>query len=82
MTNLPHAVAKCAEIHPIIAPGLTYTAGLIWSSIALVIGAVSGWYVKGRGMAGVKLDLDNVKADIVNLRAKIDAPKVTDVPVA
>lgn len=80
MTNLPHAVAKCAEIHPIIAPGLTYTAGLIWSGIALVIGAVSGWYLKGRGMAGVKIDLDNVKTDIANIKGKLET-KVSDAPV-
>lgn len=73
MANLPHAVARCAEVHPIIAPGLSYTAGLIMSGVALVIGVVSGWYVKGRGMAGVKIDLDNVKNDITNLKAKLDA---------
>lgn len=73
MANLPHIAAKCAEVHPIIAPGLTYTAGLIWSGIALVIGAVSGWYVKGRGMSGVKIDLDNVKQDLSDLKAKVDA---------
>lgn len=81
MANLPHTIAKCAEIHPIIAPGLTYTAGLIWSGIALVIGAVSGWYMKGRGMAGVKIDLDNVKTDIANIKGKLEA-KVPDAPVA
>lgn len=72
MANLPHIAAKCAEIHPIIAPGLTYTAGLIWSGVSLVVGAVSGWYVKGRGMTGVKLDLLNAKMDIANLKDKLD----------
>lgn len=73
MANLPHIAAKCAEIHPIIAPGLTYTAGLIWATIALTIGVVSGWYVKARGMVGVKVDLDNVKTDFSDLKAKVDA---------
>lgn len=76
MANLPHAVAKCAEIHPIIAPGFTYMTGLIMTSIALVVGAVSGWYFKGRGMAGVKIDLNNIKTDVSNLKAKIDGPAV------
>lgn len=73
MANLPHAVAKCAEIHPIIAPGLTYTAGLIWSGVSLGVGFITGWYVKGRGMVGVKIDLLNAKMDIANLKAKLDA---------
>lgn len=73
MANLPHAAAKCAELAPVIAPGLSYTAGLIWAGITLVIGVVTGWYVKGRGMAGVKIDLDNVKQDLSDLKAKVDA---------
>lgn len=73
MANLPHAVAKCAEIHPIIAPGLTYTAGLIWSGVSLAIGSIAGWYAKGRGMTGIKIDLLNAKMDIANLKGKLDA---------
>lgn len=73
MANLPHVAAKCAEVHPIIAPGLSYTAGLIWSGVSLVIGVLIGWYVKGRGMTGVKIDLLNAKMDVANLKGKLDA---------
>lgn len=82
MANLPHAAAKCAELAPIIAPGLSYTAGLIWAGITLVIGAVSGWYVKGRGMAGVKIDLDNVKSDLDKIKERINNEAKASAPPA
>lgn len=73
MANLPTLAQRCAELHPYVAPGITYTTGLIWSGVSLVIGAVSGWYVKGRGMTGVKIDLINAKLDVANLKDKLDA---------
>lgn len=73
MANLPTIAQKCAELHPYVAPGIAYTTGFIWAGIALTVGAISGWYTKGRGMAGVKIDLDNVKMDVIALKAKLDA---------
>lgn len=73
MANLPTIAQKCAELHPYVAPGLTYTTGFICSGISLAVGTLLGWYVKGRGMTGVKIDLINAKMDIANLKGKLDA---------
>lgn len=73
MANLPTLAQRCAELHPYVAPGITYTTGFIWSGITLLIGIISGWYVKGRGMTGVKIDLINAKMDVLNLKEKLNA---------
>lgn len=73
MANLPTLAQKCAELHPYVAPGLAYTTALIWSGVSFVTGSIISWYIKGRGMSGVKIDLDNVKMDLANLKGKIDA---------
>lgn len=73
MANLPSLAQRCAELHPIVAPGITYTTGFIMSGVSLVVGFITGWYVKGRGMTGVKLDLLNAKMDVINLKDKLDA---------
>lgn len=39
---------------------------------AVIVGGLS-WYVRGRGMAGVQIDLDNIKMDIANLKGKVGA---------
>lgn len=72
MANLPTLAQKCAELHPYVAPGLAYTTAFIWSGVSFAIGSLVGWYVKGRGMTGVKIDLINAKMDIANLKGKLD----------
>lgn len=72
MANLPTLAQKCAELHPYVSPGITWTTGLIWSGVSILIGLIIGWYVKGRGMTGVKIDLINAKMDIANLKGKLD----------
>lgn len=73
MANLPTLAQKCAELNPYVAPGITYMTGFIWSGVTLVIGFITGWYTKGRGMTGVQIDLNNVKTDLANLKGKVDA---------
>ena len=45
---------------------------LIIGSIVAVSFFGLGWYIKGRGMAGVQIDINNIKTDVLNLKNKID----------
>lgn len=73
MTTASH-IAHCA---PFIPTGISYMTAIISSLISFVAGFGLGWYVKGRGMTGVKIDLNNVKTDVENLKAKFNAPTPT-----
>jgi hypothetical protein len=66
----------CAD-HPVIhnVPlfhGVSTLTELIVGSIAVVIAFTLGWYIRGRGMTGVQIDLNNIKTDVLNLKNKID----------
>ncbi len=54
-----------------IMTGVSYMTAIISSLITAGIGFGLGWYVKGRGMTGVKNDLNNVKNDVEALKAKV-----------
>jgi hypothetical protein len=64
-----------------IAPYVAPTIMLGYSMLTLVISNLStaivagglAWYIRGRGLAGVKIDLDNIKMDIANLKGKLSA---------
>lgn len=77
MTAASH-IAHCA---PLIPTGVSYMTALISSLISLAVGFGAGWYVKGRGMTGVKMDVANIKTDVENLKSKVmpvaQAPAVT-----
>lgn len=57
--------------HPIFS-GVSAMTQLIAGSIAVAIAFALGWYIKGRGMAGVQIDINNIKTDVLNLKNKID----------
>jgi hypothetical protein len=47
---------------------------LIWSIVTLVLMAESfgiGYYVRGRGIAGVKIDIDNTKNELSKAKALV-----------
>lgn len=76
MADLPsihHVVAHAAIVKPIIFHGVSYMTAIISSLVSAGIGFGLGWYIKGRGMTGVKIDLNNIKTDVENLKAKISA---------
>lgn len=73
MTTVSH-IAHCA---PLIPTGISYMTAIISSLISLAAGFGLGWYIKGRGMAGVKIDLNNVKTDVENLKSKFNVPTPT-----
>lgn len=69
----------CADhpvIHNVLVPshpfGVSTLTELIIGSIAVAIAFALGWYIKGRGMAGVQIDVANIKTDVLNLKNKID----------
>lgn len=51
--------------------GVPMITTMISSAVSALVGAGLGWYIKGRGMAGVQIDLANVKADVENLKSKV-----------
>lgn len=59
---------------PIIQSGVNYMSFLIDAIVAVVsagIGAGLAWYMRGRGMTGVQIDIDNAKKEIDALKTKI-----------
>ncbi len=60
----------------------TYIGMIVGASL---LSAGLGYYIANRGTAGVKIDLDNLKADFERLKAMVAAPVViapTPVPPA
>lgn len=65
----------CAQhfpVHTVPHFGVSTLTELIIGGVAVVIAFTLGWYIRGRGYAGVQIDLNNIKTDIVNLKNKID----------
>jgi len=56
---------------------------IIASAVSLLVGGGLGWYIKGRGMTGVQIDLNNVKTDVENIKNKVfpSTPAVQTAPV-
>ena len=54
-----------------VQTGVSHMVSVISSVVAAGIGFGLGWYIKGRGMAGVQIDLNNVKNDVANLKARV-----------
>lgn len=63
-----HQVASCL---PSLSTGIPSMVSIISSVVTAGIGFGLGWYIKGRGMTGVQIDLNNIKNDVENLKAKI-----------
>lgn len=78
MSTLPHI----AQHAPLIPTGVSYMTAFISSLVSIAAGFGLGWYVKGRGMAGVKIDLANVKTDVENLKAKVTSVAQAPAPAA
>jgi len=63
---------------PIIETGVSYMSAILSSFNSALVGAGIGgglaWYIRGRGIPGVKIDLDNAKKTITDLEAKLAHP--------
>ena len=76
MTTASH-VAQCA---PHIAQGVSMLTLAISNLTTAVVAAGLAWYIRGRGMTGVKIDIANAQNEIEKLKSQI-AP-ATPAPVA
>ena len=61
----------CIQAIPHILPGVSYMTAVISSLVSTAVGFGLGWYIKGRGMTGVQIDLNNVKSEVQTLKDKI-----------
>lgn len=69
-----HQVASCL---PSLSIGIPSMISIISSVVSAGVGFGLGWYIRGRGYAGVQIDLTNIKNDVENLKTKIlPAPAV------
>lgn len=69
-----HAAPTMAAVSPVIKQGFSMLTLFLSSMTSMGIGFGLGWYIKGRGMTGVQIDLNNIKADVENLKAKFSTP--------
>lgn len=58
-------IAQCAP--QLIHIGVPYMYAAIYSLVSLLAGFGLGWYVKGRGWFGVKVDATNAVTEIKSL---------------
>lgn len=76
---VPHVKHVVHATAPVIFQGYTLLTLLISNAVSAAVAGGAAWYVRGRGMAGVQIDLNNVKTDIENLKAKLSPAVVTPV---
>lgn len=76
MSQLPHHIQHIKPMAHAVVTGVPMLYTAISSLASMGIGFGLGWYIKGRGMTGVKIDIGNIKTDIENLKAKLSAPSV------
>lgn len=72
MTTKAQLTQYCADHFPVHLSGVTFMHTVIATVIALAAGFGIGWYVKSRGMAGVKIDLNNAKTVVTTDAQKIE----------
>lgn len=79
MTTKAQLAQYCAD-HPVthtvtqyIHSGVTMSHAIIAGVVSLLIGFGIGWYVKGRGLTGVKIDATNVVTDAQAVETKVAA---------
>ncbi len=55
-----HTAIHTKQISQYIPTGVSYMTAMVSSAISILVGFGLGWYVKGRGWFGVKMDASNV----------------------
>jgi len=67
MADLNHAIHTAIAVKPIITEGMSMLTLLISNAVTALISVGISWYISHRGMAGVKIDLNNAKNEILKL---------------
>lgn len=73
-THVAHVAKTCTMAAPVIKQGFSMLTMFLTSMGSMAAGFGLGWYIKGRGMTGVQIDLNNVKTDVENLKARFSTP--------
>lgn len=72
MTTKVQLAQYCADHFPThMSHGVTMFSAFVASSIALAAGFGIGWYIKGRGVAGVQIDASNAKNEVEKVAAAV-----------
>lgn len=72
LPHIAHHVHHVAAALPIVTQGYSMFTLMITHVITAAIAGGLGYYIKARGMAGVNIDIANIKTDVLNLKNKID----------
>lgn len=73
----PH-ITHVAHVKPIVhsvIQGYSMLTILISNTVSAAVAGGLAWYVRGRGMTGVQIDINNIKAELSSLGAKVEAAK-------
>lgn len=74
MSQLPHHIQHIKPMAHAVVTGVPMLYTAISSLATMALGFGLGWYIRGRGLSGVQIDLVNIKNDVANLKSKLSAP--------
>ena len=74
MTTKAQLAQYCAD-HPVVhtVMSTTFFHAAIAVAVSFVVGAGIAWYIRGRGMSGVKIDAANVETEAKAIETKVAA---------
>lgn len=79
--HVKHATHYAAVAAPVVSQGVSMLTILTSNLATAVVAAGLAWYIRGRGMTGVKIDIANAQAEIAKIKAQI-APVTPAAPAA
>ena len=71
--HIKHAAKKVIMAAPEIKQGISMLTLLASNGLTMLVSAGLAWYIRGRGMTGVKIDMDNAKNEINKLKDQVSA---------
>lgn len=74
--HVKHIAHHAASVAPIVKQGVSMLTILISNLVSAAVAGGLTWYIRGRGMTGVKQDISNAQAEIAKLKAQVSPPAV------